>query len=257
MNAIEPKRVEEGWFTRTLLNSVKLVLRAPIVSLIVYIGLPLTTYFFPSILIAMLIAAATLYVGTITAFKQNIYQSFSLLYIVKEYTKHYPWFTVLCCLSVMLVLLNMTSSGNSLAETNFTINDNNWLFRFSIGYMSLIIGILMITFPLWFIDATLNNIRIARGKPVKRFLFFSIFAVHLTIEHNLTWLQACDYGDKGFEKNTHVMFVFLPLAFVASIVPALLCILIPWLYCIYNEIFNHAEHIEEALHTPNAPSHSL
>lgn len=169
------------------------------------------------------------------------------LRLLREYTTAYPWMLVIMTggLSVVASLLLISQGTPVLMFSDSMGIGAPPLWNFTVGLAFLWIGILFLTLPLSMIDVLLNIVRLLRDVELPSFAFFSTFAFHLSIHHRLSWRHACQLSGRGIDTNIGHMLPFMLPMIACLVVAPFLGIVLPWLYCVYKEIFTGSSSLEQ------------
>lgn len=233
---LSPQKIEPGWFSRSFNNAFQLCKRKPLPWLFIYICLPMVFYLKLNILFAMFSALIILMMGTALAFYSDSHQKDGYWRILFRVLKTPELLFVIITAIAGYVLFIQVAQNKSILFLSFPGSDAWPWYSYSFGVSYLFVSLMM----LWAITAMPQMIVIVLAVVVNRFPSFhnimGIFSTHLIID-GLPWRMAIKLSHDAIMKNSHLITAsLLPIIFVGFF-PYLTGIFVPWLYCIYREIF--------------------
>lgn len=233
---LKPQKLSKGWFLRCVIGAITLSLRAPLVWLVLYVCLPILTFYVPYLPIATFIAGIILIFGTALSFTTNHmskygFKDYFALLLIK------PQILILLGVSCLLSFVFFRSSFYLDAKTPLEM-----LFTFSQAYLSLYITLIFSSITvLIFYDFPLAFWNLYKKRSVDNQVIsgsFSPFALHLMIDTSMDWNSACKMSTKGVELlEVKERIILLSLLTSVLIFPVALGFLVPFFFTVYRELF--------------------
>jgi hypothetical protein len=229
MPTFEPKKLGPGWLKRCSVNSVRLLYRSPIAFLLA-IGLPVLlaeqTKFRP---LLMLLGGVMLLCGTMVSFKADALHDKSWGVIASRVVKK-PYLFLYAAIAV--ILLTWTS-GPFFHQSE----DVGIISLPGVATNSLILVISFFGLVQRLIDIAM--LLLFKEHTRSRFPMHAVgmFSAHLTLEHGLDSQSAGALTSDAVAKNPSAVPVYCVILTLISIAPISLFIVIPFMYCLYREIF--------------------
>lgn len=234
----KPRILRPGWFRQCLTNAVKLSLRNPIAWLCIYI-IPLTlsglTREMP---LQILLAGFVIIGGTVLAFNSDTQSSEPLHKVVRRISS-----VIYAFLAIAIVAwMTLWHLGESTNDILIQSQDAIFLGRFSIAFVCLLFGVAMVNVALFAFDIFIKSFIVSEKEKENFFIppdfpVIGIFSIHLLIEQgtNLVLVGICDQDAVALNMSTILVIIILYLGCV--IFPPFIGIFIPFVYCVYREIF--------------------
>lgn len=240
---LSPKPLTSGWIKRCAVNALKVSLRSPLLWLILYVGIPILTYFVPYLPLMTFAAGMIIIMGTLLCFSSDHLGKYGLkdflsLLIIKP--------------QLLIILLTSVITSLLLFSSVFSINIQSplhALYRFGVAIMSLYVSVMFssVTILLFYdIPSAIFkfykfNKKGDKSKDIEDFSIngkFSVFGLHLSVDTNLDWYSACTLSEKGVEilKFKDRMILLAPIS-ILFIFPILLGFFVPFYYFLYRELF--------------------
>lgn len=241
---LSPNQLSSGWIIRCGINSLKLSLRSPLLWLVLYVCLPILTYYIPYLPLTTFVAGLIIVFGTFLCFANDHLSKYAIKdYLALLIMKPQPVIILVVCMVTSIFMFN-SSMALSL-DTPISA-----LLRFGMALLSLYISVLLSSvsilllydIPMAFfkyyilprkgeLDSDLPNLHVIAGS-------FSVFSIHLIVDTKLDWKSACDLSVKGVEvlrlRDRMILIAPISLLFVF---PVLLGFFVPFYYCVYRELF--------------------
>lgn len=240
---IDPKPLTDGWIKRCFINAIKLSMRSPLMWMLIFVCLPILTYFIPFLPLTTFIAGFIVLSGTLLCFANDHLVNYRLRHFIGLlFLKPQP--IIFICVSPLAVLLVF---GHQAMFLHFT-GPLDALFKFGItAVLSLMVSCLLAPLMiLMFFDVPrglYEMIKAKRNGSETNFDIsingtFEIFALHLITDTKLTWYDACQMSKRAKDvlKLKDRIILFLPL-YLVLICPVALWIGVPFFYMVYREIF--------------------
>lgn len=233
---LEPRKLEKGWFHRTFTNAIKLCLRTPISWCMIYIGLPLFSELVELNFGLMILSALVVVIGTSISNQANCSNSVSIKCIFSDIKNNSHFFTL--CLTSAAIL---TCIGYSFKSTDaffvvdvpfsppfFSYATNAFLVFMMLSGMAGLISIITVVIKL---------IHTFSDKPDFDYSLIGLFSVHLVTDMKLPWREASILSEKGCNINMNGLFSLSVVGFISLVFPVLFGLIVPWVYCVYREIY--------------------
>lgn len=229
-----PRVLKPGWLTRCFTNAVKLSLRHPIAWLCIYI-LPLAvSEFIREVPLLMLLAGFVIIGGTVLAFKGDIQSGEPLHKIVRRVFSTTYVFLVAAIAVWMISWLSLQSGGGLISKQDATFS---FFGRFSIGFEYLFIGVAIVATALMAIEIILKIALIFSSTEPPALHAVGMFSIHLSIEQGMSIVLAGKLSREAVSLNISKLWVLVFLLLGCIIFPPFFGLLVPFMYCMYREIF--------------------
>lgn len=232
MYSFEPRRMIKGWFHRTLANSLRLSLQTPFLWLLIYGGTFSLSLVIQQVPVLMLLASLLIVVGTALAHSANTDSSVNVKRVLSLCYR--SW--IFIALSVLVVSIHVAINGE-IVVLDGAKGEFPKLVAFGFSALLLIMmicGLASLTMLLSTVQIIVNFIR---GKHTMDTSVIGAFSLHLTIDKDIPWIEASRLSSQAVDKNLNALGAISFISCLSCISPLILGILIPWIYCIYQEIF--------------------
>jgi hypothetical protein len=242
---LSPKSLEEGWIKRTLLNAYRLSIRSPGWWFVLYVGFPVFTFYTPNIVIQCFLMGVSLIVGTFLAFKCDHLEKCNFSNFMAVLIRSPQPIIILCVtLGVLFeVTHDLPIKEKSLLNSYFSYGINIFFLMLSSIFASIYISLFWdIPYTGWklFKNRKKTNLELEEefsGHTISGSV--SIFGLHLVVDTDLVWQEACSKSREALHSSNmgKGFFVIATIPIFVVICPIFLGLSVPWVYCIYRELF--------------------
>jgi hypothetical protein len=229
----KPRELTPGWTVRCIKNATKLSLRNPIAWLCIYILPLVVSEFVNSAPLLMLIAGIVIIAGTVLAFKADALSQDPIYEIIIRLSSVGYVFLV-ATIAIWVISWISQHSPNGMLISG---QDVPLFGRFSVGFMFIIMGVAVVTLVAGMISSTFKIASILSSSKPLELHAVGMFSLHLTIDQGVGMFLAGRLSSEATLLNVEKFFVLVILFIVSTVVPPLVGLLIPFMYCLYRELF--------------------
>lgn len=242
---LEPTPIKEGWVKRTLINGLRLSIRSPALWFVLYVGFPVFAIYATQMILTCFMMGVAVIAGTFLCFKNDhlsAYPSSSFLAVLIRA----PQPVIILCVTLGIIFSwypDTLSEERTLLSAYFEYGIAFWLLMFSSLFASIYL-LLFLDIPriIWMFFKSRNLQEEEQDKRLAEFSStsgFGLFSLHLTTDTDLSWMETMELSRRAC--STKILnkgfFLLGTIPAIVMVCPVFLGVAIPWIYCIYREIF--------------------